>query len=191
MQKYYIFLKKIIHFIGTTTPIPRELNPLPAMDRKGGTSIKGSKCISSRTMLHELASQNLFSPLEQIMLNSFHGKSVFYISTPSLPPSPGDTATSRQSGSVWRACCCPLGCSPCPPCHCSSHCSCILHSTLLSTWLCVLAAERSSRSLQGCTGVWAPLAATTSGTDSPLQWACPFTGRKGKVLELIPPIQKN
>lgn len=46
--------------MGAITPMPQELNPLPAMDRKGGTSIKESKCISSMPMLHELASQSLF-----------------------------------------------------------------------------------------------------------------------------------
>lgn len=122
---------------------------------------------------------------------SFNEKSVFYISTRSLSWSLGDTAMSRQSGSVWRACCCPRGCSPCPPCGCSSRCSWISHSALLSTWPCVPAAERSSKFLRGCTGAAAPLAAATNGTDSPMQWACPFGGRKGKVLELIPPILKH
>lgn len=135
--------------------------------------------------------RTFFSPLEQTMLNSFHEKSVLLINTQSLSWSLGDTARNRQSGSVWRAYCCPLECSPCPPCHCRCHCSWISHSSPLSTWSCVLAAERSSRFLQGCTGAWAPLAATTSGRDSLLLWACPFGKRGGKVLKLISPTLKN
>lgn len=113
----YIFLKKIIHFIGATTQIFQELNPLPAMDRKGGTNIKESKCISSMPMLHELASHNLiFTTGIDYAKFFFTKKSILQINIRSLSWSLGDTATNHQNGNVWRPCCCPLEYFLCLPC---------------------------------------------------------------------------
>lgn len=114
------------------------------------------------------------------------------INIQSLSWSLGDIAVNRQTESVWRLYCCPLGCFLCLPCRCKCHYNWISHAALLSILLHVLASEMGSKVLQGCTRVWNPLAATRNGRDRPLLWAFPFERERtnGKLLKLIPGILK-